>query len=158
MSGQQSDSAVQREAEARILQQVSNHFGKELAPRTFEFESGATVKVDGADPDESVLVEIFARHGTLKGGQQKKVSQDALKLITLSRSRPSARLVLAFADEQAAAYATRGTWVSQALAIWGVEVLVVELDHAVRDNIREAQLRQVMVNPAALPPSGIEPN
>lgn len=158
MSRHQSDSAVQREAEARILMRVSDHVGKELIPRTVTFESGATVEVDGAEPDESVLVEIFARHGALKGGQQKKVSQDALKLITLSRSRPSARLILAFADHQAARYATRGTWVSQALATWGVEVLVIELDQAVRDDIRDAQVRQVMVNSAALPPSGIEPD
>ncbi|MBA2638328.1 MAG: hypothetical protein H0U79_08960 [Solirubrobacterales bacterium] len=41
---------------------------------------------------------------------------------------------------------------SAALSAWGVTVLVVELDDAVRDGIRAAQARQVMVNPTATPP------
>jgi len=146
-----SDSAIQREAEPLILAEVSTIVGKDLAPRTLCLENGARVQVDGADANESVLVEIFAHQGPLKGGQKKKVSQDALKLITLRRNRPEAQLILAFADEQAAAYANTGTWVSAALAAWDVRVLVVELDPATRDGIRSAQLRQKMVNPPPLP-------
>jgi hypothetical protein len=146
-----SDSAIQREAEPLILAGVSTIVGKELAPRTLCLESGAPVEVDGADANESVLVEIFAHQGPLKGGQKKKVSQDALKLITLRRNRPQAQLILAFADEQAAVYAKTGTWVSAALAAWDVRVIVVELDPTTRDGIRSAQLRQQMVNPPPLP-------
>jgi len=43
--------------------------------------------------------------------------------------------------------------VAQALKTWGVEVLVVELDQAIRDGVRNAQVRQMMVNPAVAPPS-----
>jgi hypothetical protein len=46
------------------------------------------VKVDAVADDESVLAEIFARQGRLKGSQQKKVGIDALKLITVARMRP----------------------------------------------------------------------
>ena len=158
MAGHESDSRVQRDAEALILDAVQKYVGMELAPRLVRFDSGATVQVDGAPSDESLFVEIFARQGALKGGQQRKVSQDALKLVTLGRSRPSARLILAFADEQAAAYATKGTWVSEALRTWGVEVLVVELGQAVRDRIRGAQVQQQMVNPAASPPANAQPD
>jgi hypothetical protein len=45
---------------------------------------------------------------------------------------------------------------SDALATWGITVLVVELDNAVRDGIRAAQVRQEMVNPAAAPPADAE--
>jgi hypothetical protein len=74
-----------------------------------------------------------------------------LKLITLGRSRASA-LILALADDAAAAFATKGTWMAQALAAWGIEAHVVELDDDIREGILAAQARQVMVNPAAAPP------
>jgi hypothetical protein len=112
----------------------------------------ASVNVDGVDADRSVFVEIFARQGALKGGQIGKVARDALKLITLRKSHPGARLLIAFADGSAAAYATTGTWISHALETWEVEVVVVELDDATRDGILAAQARQTMINPSAAPP------
>ncbi len=142
-----SDSAVQRSAETVILAKVAEHFGTPLAPRTLTLKGGTRVQVDGAASDNSIFVEVFARQGALKGGQQKKVSQDALKLITIARAHPDGRLVLAFADGEAAVYAAPGTWVSEALATWGVTVLVVEIDDQLRADIKDAQVRQIMVNP-----------
>lgn len=84
------------------------------------------------------------------------MATDALKLVTIARTRPGAKLIIAFADEDAAAYATTGTWVSKALALWGIEVLVAELGEPVREGIRAAQLRQKMVSPTAPLPPGIE--
>ena len=130
---------------------MAEHVGIALEPTTVELDLGAKVQVDGAAANESVFVEIFARQGALKGGQRHKIATDALKLITLGRSRPNARLIIAFADDEAAAYATKGTWLSEALKTWGITVLVVELDEVVRDGIKAAQLRQIMVNPAADP-------
>ena len=146
----ESDSSVQQGAETAILAKVAEEFGTSLAPRTMTLEHGAPVQLDGVGADDSLFVEIFAHQGPVKGGQQKKVCQDALKLITIGRSYPDAQLVLAFADQDAAAYATKGTWVSEALLIWGVKVVVVELDESLRNDIRRAQLRQVMVNPSAV--------
>jgi hypothetical protein len=143
-----SNSAVQQKAEAAILVEVSAHVGAALAPRVLTLANGARVNVDGAAPDLSILVEVFARQGPLKGGQQKKVCQDALKLITLARILPDARLVIAFADREAAAYASTGTWVAEALATWRVEVLVVDVGPELSNAISQAQLRQVMINPA----------
>lgn len=149
-----SDSRAQRDAEPLMREKVAEHIGKSLSPATVQLESGALVQVDGASDDESVLVEILAPQGPLRGGQRHKVAQDALKLITLGRSRPGAQLILAFADADAAAYASKGTWLAEAVAAWGISVLVVELDQAVRTGIRDAQVRQEMVNPAAATPSG----
>ncbi|MDQ3933604.1 MAG: hypothetical protein M3340_03120 [Actinomycetota bacterium] len=150
----QSDSPEQRAAEEAIREGVAAHLGKALHPATLSLVGGAAVRVDGAAPDKSVFVEIYARQGALKSGQRHKVATDALKLITLARSYPEAELVMAFADEQAAAFATRGTWMAEALAAWGVRVLVVELDEQMREGIRTAQVRQQMVNPSAHPPAG----
>lgn len=41
---------------------------------------------------------------------------------------------------------TGASWLAEALSSWGIEVLVVGLDDAVRAGLRDAQVRQVMVN------------
>jgi hypothetical protein len=143
----ESDSLEQRTAEPLILAGVSKTVEDELAPQTLRLEHGARVDVDGVAPDESVLVEIYAHQGRLRGGQFHKVARDALKLATLARTRPGARLIIAFGDKDAAACVTAGSWLSEALRSWGIDVLVVELDADVRAGLRAAQTRQVMVNP-----------
>ena len=147
-SGHASDSREQRLAEPLILASVGQELCVELAPRTLRLEHGARVDVDGVAPDESVLVEVFAHQGRLKGAQFHKVARDALKLITLKRTRPEARLVLAFADPDAAACVTGTSWLAEALGAWDVTVLVAELEDDTRASLRAAQVRQVMVNPS----------
>jgi len=102
---------------------------------------------DRVAPDESVLVEIFAHQGRLKGAQFHKVARDALKLITLGRSRPESRLIIAFGDTDAAACVSASSWLAEALRTWRIEVFVANLDADVRSGLRAAQARQIMVNP-----------
>jgi hypothetical protein len=156
VAAHQSDSSEQQAAEEMIRSQVAAYLGKELKSATLKLEGGAAVQVDGTAADGSAFVEIFARQGALKGGQRHKVATDALKLITIGRSRPGADLVIAFADEKAASYATKGTWMSEALSTWGIKVLVVEVEVEVRNGIQAAQVRQQMVNPSAAPPADAE--
>lgn len=156
MAPHQSDSSEQRAAEEMVRAQVAALLGKELRSTRLTLENGAVVQVDGAADDQSVFVEVFGHQGALKGAQKHKVAADALKLITIGRSRPGADLVIAFADEKAAAYATRGTWLAEALKTWGIDVVVVELGEDVRNGIRAAQARQQMVNPSATPPADAE--
>ena len=146
--GHQSDSREQREAEPLILAGVASKVGVELSPKTLQLEGGARVDVDGADSGQSVLVEVFARQGRLKGAQFHKVARDALKLITLRQTYEGARLIIAFGDEAAAACVTATSWLAEALRTWQVEVFVVELDQVIRDGLLAAQARQVMVNPS----------
>jgi hypothetical protein len=149
----QSDSDEQRRAEPLILAGVAARLGVALEPRRLNLAGGARVDVDGVAADESVLVEIFAHQGRLRGGQFHKVARDALKLITLARGRRAARLIIAFGDEEAAACVTAGSWLAEALRSWEIDVLVVDLDTAVREGLRAAQTRQVMINPTGDPPS-----
>ncbi len=142
-----SSSQEQRDAEPLIREGVSRHLGgPALAPRVLWLDGGSRVDVDGVSEDESVLVEIFAHQGRLRGGQFGKVARDTLKLITLARTRPGCELVLAFADEDAARCVTCNSWLSEALKSWGIEVVVVALDDEVRAGLRAAQVRQVMIN------------
>ena len=113
--GHQSDSLEQRTAEPLILAGVSKLLGVELAPRSLRLDRGARVDVDGVAPDESVFVEIFAHQGRLKGGQSHKVARDAMKLITLRRSRPGSKLIIAFGDPEAATCVTGASWLAEAL-------------------------------------------
>jgi hypothetical protein len=143
---QRSSSHEQQAVEAVILNGLTEELGV-VAPRSLVLPNGARVDVDGVSDDESVLVEVFAHQGVLRGGQYHKVARDALKLITLARTRPAARLVLAFGDEVAARCVMGKSWLAEALRTWGVEVRVVELDAATRAELVAAQVRQMMVNP-----------
>ena len=88
----------------------------------------------------------------MKGSQPRKVAQDALKLITLRRAHPNARLVLEFGDEAAARSVLGRGWLAEAIRTWDVEVLVVNLGDEVRQQLATAQLRQRMVNPPLATP------
>ncbi len=103
------------------------------------------VQPDGVATDQSVFVEVFAHVGKLKGGQKHKVSTDALKLLAIRDSLPEARLILAFADEAAAASVSG--WKAEMLKANGIEVHTVDLNEDDRTKIEAAQARQTMVNP-----------
>jgi hypothetical protein len=137
----------QREAEPLILAGVSAKVRRKLQPRRLFLDGGARVDVDGVSRDESILVEVFAHQGRLRGGQNGKVARDTLKLITLARKRKKTRLILAFGDQDAASCVTAKSWLAEAIRTWGIEVMVVELDPAVRKGLKQVQARQVMVNP-----------
>ena len=102
----------------------------------------------GVATDESVLVEVFAHKGQLKRGQRHKIAGDALKLITSRERKAPPRLGLAFADPQITNFFAGTSWLAAAVNAWEIEVIVAELDDAVREGIRAAQARQVMVNPS----------
>jgi hypothetical protein len=141
-----SDSKPQMLAETAILAALGKSLGVTL-------EQGATVPLgdsqvrpDGVTADGSVFVEVFAHIGRLRGGQRHKVSTDALKLLAIRKAHPEARLILAFADEEAAASVSG--WKAETLKANGIEIHTVELDQAERAKIEAAQARQKMVSPA----------
>jgi hypothetical protein len=136
----QSDSKVQKEAEAIVLAQVSEKLGVPIQQKVRLVLDDAKVELDGASADESVLVEVFARVGKLKGAQLHKVSTDTLKLLALAETRPSARLVLAFADQDAADSVVG--WRAAVLARHKIEKVVVELSTEQRQLILDAQAEQ----------------
>jgi len=142
-----SDSKEHSAAEPEVLALLGETLGVSLAPKTLSLPEGARVDVDGVGPDESVLVEVFAHQGRLKGGQILKVAKDALKLITLARTRPEAKLVLAFADEAAAKTALGKGWLAEAIRTWGVEVYIAPISDETRAGLLRAQARQIMINP-----------
>lgn len=142
-----SDSAVQRNAEAVIVSRLGQLLGVPLqAGGRVPVGTSAYVEVDARSADNSVFVEAYARQGVLKGAQLKKVGQDILKLALLRRIPEycDARIIIAFASP-AARGSVRG-WLARAAEEFGVELEAVDLPPDLRERVREAQRRQVMVN------------
>ncbi len=147
MSKHASDSSVQIAAEATILAALSKVIGTPFIQGVTLPIGAAHVRPDGVAADESVFVEVFAHIGKLKGGQRHKVSTDALKLLAIRETRPNARLILAFADDAAAASVSG--WRAETLRANGIEIHIVSLSAEDRAKIEAAQARQKMVNPPA---------
>jgi len=134
-------------AEKLIRKRLSKKLDVDLTPQQLSLDGGAHVDVDGVGPDESVLVEIFAHQGGLKGGQRRKIMGDALKLITLGRSRPATKLIIAFCDQEAADGVVG--WLAEALDAWGVERRVVKLPDKVCADLRAERRHLKMVYPSS---------
>jgi hypothetical protein len=81
---------------------------------------------------------------------------DALKLLAIRETRPNARLILAFADDAAAASVSG--WRTEILKANGIEIHIVSLSAEDRAKIEAAQARQKMVNPPAesVDPEGVQ--
>lgn len=129
-----------------VLSGVEKQLGVALNQKVRIQLDSAKVEVDGTSADESVLVEVFARIGKLKGGQLHKMSTDTLKLVALGETRPGARLVLAFADQEAADSVVG--WRAAVLERRSIEKVVVTLTDGQRGH-PTAQERQRMVNAPA---------
>jgi hypothetical protein len=146
----QSDSKPQRDAEVIILAALGRLLGLVFvkAPRILVGPGTAWVEIDGATADLSVLVEVYARQGTLKGGQPKKIAQDILKLALVKRNVKygNARTIVAFAS-RAAHDSIRG-WLREAAAEFGVELVLVDVADSpdLVAGLIAAQDRQKMVN------------
>lgn len=147
MTTHQSDSAVQRDAEHAIIDALAAQLGVVLVGGgALSLSGGVRIQLDARSEDGKFAVEAYARQGTLKGGQLKKIAQDVLKLALL-RSEPDhadVRPIIVFASEEARASITG--WVKCAADVFGVELHVVDIDPSLRAEILATQEAQKMVN------------
>lgn len=134
------DSAVQVAAEREIISLVGVELGVELRPTTIRLVDGVSIAVDGVDEARAFFAEAYARQGFLKGAQKKKIAQDILKLSLVRANYPGARLILAFASQEACR-SLRG-WVAHAAQVHDIELLVVDIPAETRLAILRAQERQ----------------
>lgn len=138
-----SRSDVQQQAEPLAIAEVSAIVGVALTPRRIDMGDGVSVEIDGASADGSVLVEVSAHVGPLRGAQPRKLASDAFKLVWAGKRLGSTRLVIAVVDDGPAAYLRRPkAWLTAALLDSRVEVLQVSLPALVHAGIAEAQTKQ----------------
>jgi hypothetical protein len=135
-----SDSRVQLDAERVVLELLSAELDVELRQKVSLDVDGTPAKPDGVSPDESILVEVFVRIGKLKPAHHEKVARDALKLLALAETRPRARLILAFVDDEAANSIVG--WQAAMFKRRKIETVVVDLPGDWRQRILAAQARQ----------------
>ena len=148
MSKHQSDSSEKQTAEEYMLSALEKNLGICFDPEAkLPIEVG--VQPDAIDPDTKVIVEAYARIGSLKGAQLHKVKGDILKLAFIEKKIGKGwRKIMCFASDEAAKYVQGKSWVAEAVKVFGVEVRVVNLPLEQRENIMSAQKRQRMVNPS----------
>ena len=143
-----SDSAVQRRAEADIIAALAAEESLSFIerPGRVALTGDVWIEVDARTADGSVFVEAYARQGSLKGAQLKKIGQDVLKLALLKREAEyaNARAIIAFASDEARD-SVRG-WLRRAAESFDVELKVVSISSDLRAEILSAQGRQLMVN------------
>ena len=148
MSAHPSSSAIQTAAEAAITTAVEGRLGVPLVlkPGKVTLSGNVSIELDAAAPDMSVVVEIYARQGRLKGAQPKKIAQDILKLALLKRepAYQDTQTIIAFASFEAHASITG--WLRQAATAFGVTLMVVEIPAELSEQIQQAQAVQMMVN------------
>lgn len=150
MNDHPSSSAVQVEAEARIVAAVAAALRLDLindrSITSIPIGDQVHVEVDAATRDRSTVVEAYARQGSLKGAQLKKIAQDVLKLALIKAERAPAetRAVIAFASDEARQ--SISGWVQEAADRFGVTLLTVEIPTDLRNKIVHAQNRQIMIN------------
>jgi hypothetical protein len=145
---QLSNSNVQSRAADEIIAALNRKLEIAFSPRPLRIQlsSGAHIEVDAATDDEKIVAEAYARQGKLKGAQPKKIAQDILKLalLKLEAGREDTRTIIALASADARDSITG--WFLDASHAFGVELQVVDLPDDLRNEIRAAQARQVMVN------------
>ena len=123
-----------------MMQWLEEDLGINLSPERLDLGESTWVQIDGVSHDPPVLVEAWAHQGKAKSAQRNKGAADALKLsIAKSALSGGSRLILLFADHDAASEFKGSSWRATAIADLGVEVVVANIPDSVKSEIHEAQ-------------------
>jgi hypothetical protein len=138
------NSREQRVAERVMLDLLGRRRRQTFSPSRRTVPSGAQVKLDGVDPDRTVLVECWAHQGGPKSAQRQKVLADALKLSRIrSTLSPPPELILCLCNPSAAAlFLVHEPGPRQALSDLDIRLETVQLPPDVLGAVVEAQRRQ----------------
>jgi hypothetical protein len=144
--GPRGDSTVQREAEAAIRAALESDYG-DLKSIAWEFSDGTKVEIDAVSENRKILVEIFARQGSLLDGQRRKLAKDILKLALVCIDVPDAKdlqLIIAHANPAITKYLTKESWLALATKRFGIKEIDMSnrLTEDLKMRIKQAQLIQ----------------
>lgn len=96
---------------------------------------------------DKIVGEIFAHIGSLKVGQQHKISQDILKMLLLEKIKGvEYRKIIVVVDEKIEEYLKGKSFIAESIRQFGIDIKKVDLPDETYENIMHAQKRQVMVN------------
>jgi len=147
MSKHASDSSEQGVAESYMLTALSRLLMLRLDPKSGNGSIQATLRPDGVDLKNRVIIEAYAHIGNLHGAQTHKVRADLLKLLLLERKFGGTwRKILCFADDSVAKTTRGNSWLAEAIREFNIEVHVIELPAEIAERVLHAQHRQRMEN------------
>jgi hypothetical protein len=137
------DSRVQRNAELTMVTWLGTELGCELEPKRINLPDESWLEFDAFCKEPLVICEAWAHQGPPKSAQKMKIMNDAMKLLAARRVvGEHTRVVLLFADDEAASRFRRQTWNATAFAESRIVVMVASLPDELRADIRAAQTRQ----------------
>lgn len=108
---------------------------------------GVHIVPDLYSEQDRIVGEIFAHIGSLKVGQQHKISQDILKMLLLEKIKGAKyRKMIIIVDEKIEEYLKGKSFIAESIRQFGMEIKKIDLSDENYEKIMNAQKRQVMVN------------
>ena len=108
---------------------------------------GVHIVPDLYSEHDRIVGEIFAHIGSLKVGQQHKISQDILKMLLLEKIKGAKyRKMIIIVDEKIEEYLKGKSFIAESIRQFGMEIKKIDLSDENYEKIMNAQKRQVMVN------------
>lgn len=143
-----SSSHEQQNAEVYIASMVEEWLGCSVERNAkVVLSDGVHIEPDLYSEKDRVICEIFAHIGSLKDGQQHKISQDILKMLLLEKSKNTTyRKIIVVADDKVEKYLNGKSFIAESIRQFGVEIKRINLSEELYTMISNAQARQTMIN------------
>lgn len=145
-----SKSKSDEQQKAEII--IGNRVEKELScplkrNEKVVLSEGIHIVPDLYSEKDRIVGEIFAHIGSLKVGQQHKISQDILKMLLLEKIKGvKYRKLLVIVDDKIEEYLKRKSFIAESIRQFDIEIKKINLPAGTYEKIVNAQRRQVMVN------------
>lgn len=108
---------------------------------------GVHIVPDLYSEQDRIVGEIFTHIGSLKVGQQHKISQDILKMLLLEKIKGvKYRKMIIVVDEKIEEYLKGKSFIAESIRQFGIEIKKIDLLDETYEAVLNAQRRQVMVN------------
>ena len=108
---------------------------------------GVHIVPDLYSEKDRIVGEIFAHIGSLKVGQQHKISQDILKMLLLERIKGAKYTkMLVIVDDKIEEYLKGKSFIAESIRQFGIEIKKIELPDEIYETVLNAQKRQVMIS------------
>lgn len=143
-----SSSHEQQNAEVYIASVVEEWLGCPVERNAkVVLSDGVHIEPDLYSEKDKIICEIFAHIGSLKGGQQHKISQGILKMLLLEKSMSATyRKVIVVADDKVEKYLNGKSFIAESIRQFGIEIKRINLSEELYNTISSAQAIQTMIN------------
>ncbi len=143
-----SNSEEQRSIENYVIREIERILGFPLERNvSVQLADNIYINPDFYSNDQTIVGEIYAHVGTLKVGQQRKISQDILKLLLLDKSKDmSYRKIITIVDDTVEKYLKGKSFIAESIRQFGIEIIRINLPDELYCKIQNAQSRQNLIN------------